>query len=54
MKLFLLKQDQLLEAKQCLQAASRLTEQLDQKNEKIGLLEEEGILFAIFTILLQQ
>jgi len=35
-------QQQLCEAKECLQAASRLSEQLDKKEEQIAQLNEEG------------
>lgn len=35
-------QQQLFEAKECLQAASRLSEQLEKKDEQIERLDEEG------------
>jgi len=35
-------QQQLCEAKECLQAASRLSEQLEKKDEQIARLNEEG------------
>jgi len=45
-------QQQLLEAKECLQAASRLSEQLEKKDEQIERLDEEGNHFQKLHIVL--
>lgn len=43
-------QNQLMEAKDCLKAAARLTEELDRKSERIEQLNQEGTyLFNIIT-----
>lgn len=45
-------QQQLFEAKECLQAASRLSEQLEKKDEQIERLDEEGNHFQKLHIVL--
>lgn len=45
-------QQQLSEAKECLKAASRLSEQLEKKDEQIERLDEEGNYFQKLYIVL--
>jgi hypothetical protein len=50
--LHILFKDQLTEAKECLQAASRLTEQLERKSERIEQLNKEGTNINRFMLIL--